>query len=184
MVLEDEPLAALAEGGTVAGLALDDIERMSSRELRSALRSARGDLGARDALLAKKAEIIDRKDIELAKQRSAMANKALVPVADEEQHAMQLRAELSRRVYAAELAILGQLPLAIDALLEHAIRTDEPVHDLISGHLHQLAGDIESLMLRYNTDTPRGRARPAADIWDAVNAELAAKADAEDSTIN
>ncbi|MFU4942462.1 DUF3102 domain-containing protein, partial [Pseudomonas aeruginosa] len=35
---DDDDLVALADGGTVAGLDLDDIERMSCRELRKALR--------------------------------------------------------------------------------------------------------------------------------------------------
>lgn len=187
LVLDDEPLAALADGGTVAGLNLDEVERMSVRELRTALRAARDDRAATEKVMADKAKVIDRQATELAKLNAARAQGSLlvqVAVADEEQHAMQLRAELSRRVYACEKLMLGDLPLAIEALLEHARTSGEPVHDLISGHLHQLAGDIESLMLRYNTDTPRGRARPDSDIWDAVNAELAAKADGEDSTIN
>jgi hypothetical protein len=38
---DDDELAALAEGGTLAGLTLDDVERMSVRELRQALREAK-----------------------------------------------------------------------------------------------------------------------------------------------
>ncbi|MEW8522524.1 MAG: DUF3102 domain-containing protein [Candidatus Thiodiazotropha endolucinida] len=41
MVEEDEDLEALAEGGTLAGLKLDDVEKMSTRELRDTLRSER-----------------------------------------------------------------------------------------------------------------------------------------------
>lgn len=36
MVLDDEELDALADGGTVAGATLDDIDRMTSRELKAA----------------------------------------------------------------------------------------------------------------------------------------------------
>ncbi|PIV87612.1 MAG: DUF3102 domain-containing protein [Hydrogenophilales bacterium CG17_big_fil_post_rev_8_21_14_2_50_63_12] len=45
MAEDDEELAALAEGGSVAGLTLDDIDRMSTRELRHALRKERQDAG-------------------------------------------------------------------------------------------------------------------------------------------
>src|SRR5690606_34769101 len=38
---DDDALDALAEGGSVAGLTLDDIERMSLREVRAALRKER-----------------------------------------------------------------------------------------------------------------------------------------------
>lgn len=41
MVLDDEDLAELADGGTVADLKLDDIDRMTSTELRAALRRSR-----------------------------------------------------------------------------------------------------------------------------------------------
>lgn len=41
MVLDDEELDVLADGGTVAGATLDDIDRMTSRELKAALREAR-----------------------------------------------------------------------------------------------------------------------------------------------
>ncbi|HGF8677614.1 TPA: DUF3102 domain-containing protein, partial [Salmonella enterica subsp. enterica] len=41
MTEDDESLVELAEGGTVAGLTLDDIDRMSVRELRKALRESK-----------------------------------------------------------------------------------------------------------------------------------------------
>ncbi|MCX8501937.1 MAG: hypothetical protein ORO03_09635 [Alphaproteobacteria bacterium] len=41
MVLDDDQLEELAEGGSVAGKTLDDIERMSSRQLREHLRNTR-----------------------------------------------------------------------------------------------------------------------------------------------
>ncbi|MCU7878328.1 MAG: DUF3102 domain-containing protein [Candidatus Thiodiazotropha sp. (ex Lucinoma borealis)] len=41
MVEESEDLEALAEGGTLAGLKFDDIDRMSGRELRDMLRTER-----------------------------------------------------------------------------------------------------------------------------------------------
>lgn len=41
MMLDDEELDALADGGTVAGFLQSDIDRMSVRELRAALRDAR-----------------------------------------------------------------------------------------------------------------------------------------------
>ncbi|MCU7906508.1 MAG: hypothetical protein KZQ76_11845, partial [Candidatus Thiodiazotropha sp. (ex Epidulcina cf. delphinae)] len=41
MVEDDEALEALADGGTLAGVNLDEIERMSTRELRDTLRKER-----------------------------------------------------------------------------------------------------------------------------------------------
>ncbi len=50
----DEAIEALAEGGTVAGLDLDDIQAMSTRELRAALVEARQTAAAKDRIIAKK----------------------------------------------------------------------------------------------------------------------------------
>lgn len=65
---DDDDLDALAEGGTLAGHTLDEIDRMSSRELREALRKERTELQqtteANDKLFADK----DAKLNELARQ--------------------------------------------------------------------------------------------------------------------
>ena len=54
MTEDDEELAELAEGGTVAGMTLDDIDRMTTRELRKALRESRENLDASRKLNAEK----------------------------------------------------------------------------------------------------------------------------------
>ncbi|HAG4155362.1 TPA: DUF3102 domain-containing protein [Salmonella enterica] len=59
MAEDDEELAELAEGGTVAGLSLDDIDRMSVRELRKALRESKEDLAASRKLNAEKSQEIN-----------------------------------------------------------------------------------------------------------------------------
>ncbi|HBM0245191.1 DUF3102 domain-containing protein [Salmonella sp. NW805] len=59
MTEDDEELAELAEGGTVAGLTLDDIDRMSVRELRKALRESKEDLSASRKLNAEKSQEIN-----------------------------------------------------------------------------------------------------------------------------
>lgn len=56
---DDEELIELAEGGTVAGLTLDDIDRMSVRELRKALRESKEDLAASRKLNAEKSQEIN-----------------------------------------------------------------------------------------------------------------------------
>ncbi|EEG6275546.1 DUF3102 domain-containing protein [Salmonella enterica subsp. enterica] len=59
MLEDDEDLAELAEGGTVAGLTLDDIDRMSVRELRKALRESKEDLVASRQLNNEKSQEIN-----------------------------------------------------------------------------------------------------------------------------
>lgn len=59
MVLDDEDLDSLADGGTVAGTTLDDIDRMSVRELRKALRESKEDLSASRKLNAERSQEIN-----------------------------------------------------------------------------------------------------------------------------
>ncbi|EEC0252020.1 DUF3102 domain-containing protein [Salmonella enterica subsp. enterica serovar Sandiego] len=59
MLEDDEELIELAEGGTIADLTLDDIDRMSVRELRKALRESKEDLAASRKLNAEKSQEIN-----------------------------------------------------------------------------------------------------------------------------
>ncbi|HGA5334508.1 TPA: DUF3102 domain-containing protein [Salmonella enterica subsp. enterica serovar Corvallis] len=59
MVLDNEELDSLADGGTIAGSTLDDIDRMSVRELRKALRESKEDLAASRKLNAEKSQEIN-----------------------------------------------------------------------------------------------------------------------------
>lgn len=109
---DDEDLAALAEGGTVAGLELDEVERMSCRELRKALRDAREDKTAQGRVMADK----DAKINELSTQ---LAKKPLVEVKPLDEQLQELRLEATAKAGAAEAAISGALYPAIHLLMQH-----------------------------------------------------------------
>lgn len=61
-VLDDEDLKELAKGKTVAGLALDEIDTLSTRELRERVREARKQLEAKDKVIAQKNKKLDEVD--------------------------------------------------------------------------------------------------------------------------
>lgn len=65
LVLDDEEVAELNHGGTVAGLTLDDVANMSVSDLRKALREARAEAKANETLLEEKGRQIDqlKKDV-------------------------------------------------------------------------------------------------------------------------
>ncbi|MDZ7887733.1 MAG: hypothetical protein U5M72_00195 [Pseudomonas sp.] len=69
MLEDDEELAALAEGGTLAGLSLDDVDRMSCRELRAALRETRDSYSAQGEVMARKNRELDETRQTLEKTR-------------------------------------------------------------------------------------------------------------------
>lgn len=71
-VLDDDQISELTEGGTVNGLTLEDVDRMSTRELRKALREARAESEAKDQVIAHK----DHKINELDKHEALRAKYA------------------------------------------------------------------------------------------------------------
>jgi len=68
VVLDDDDLEALKEGGTVAGLTLDDVDKMSASELRAALREARENEQAMGRVLQEKNTKLDQLAAESSKK--------------------------------------------------------------------------------------------------------------------
>ncbi|RVU49526.1 DUF3102 domain-containing protein [Rubrivivax rivuli] len=72
----DEDLAELAEGGTLAGIELDEMKTMSVRELRAALAEARKKLDAKDKVIQSKSAKLDKLEEEAATRRDATMEEA------------------------------------------------------------------------------------------------------------
>jgi molybdopterin converting factor small subunit len=69
VVLDDGEIEALERGESVRGVKLDDIDTMSSSELKKALRDARADAEAKDQVLAEKNQKLDELDKKLRKRK-------------------------------------------------------------------------------------------------------------------
>jgi hypothetical protein len=69
MVLDDEDIDVLDQGGQVGELDLDDVARMPTSELRAALREARASVEAKDTLIQTKNDKIDDLDTKLRQAR-------------------------------------------------------------------------------------------------------------------
>lgn len=165
MTEDDEELTALTEGGTIAGLTLDDIDRMTSRQLRSALREAREDADAQRRILADKNGKIDS----LATQLTKKSRIAPPPpdVADE-----QLRKEVTTIAFEAEALVRGKLYAAFAVLNQHHSELIQPQpHAFMTGLLCQI--DNATAYLREEFDlnvmprsdaSPQWLSEPAPDI--------------------
>ncbi|EAU0220187.1 DUF3102 domain-containing protein [Salmonella enterica subsp. enterica] len=152
---DDDALSELAEGGTVAGLTLDDIDRMTSRELRAALREAREDADAQRRVLADKNDKIDNLSTQLAKK-----SRIAPPPPDVEDE--QLRKEVTAVAFEAEAIIRGKLYEAFSLLNQHhsALVQTHP-HAFMTGLLCQI--DNATTYLREEFDLsaePRSDAVP------------------------
>ncbi|WP_334469221.1 helix-turn-helix domain-containing protein [Arsenophonus sp. PmNCSU2021_1] len=73
MLEDDDDLAELAEGGTIAGLTLDDVDRMSVRELKAALRKDEAALKRSQQLVAEKEKQLQQLSQQLAGKTSSVA---------------------------------------------------------------------------------------------------------------
>lgn len=113
MTEDDEDLASLTEGGTVAGLALEDIDRMTSRELRAALREAREDANAKDERLADRNQDLEKVTQELIKTRKR------IQFAEPDEVIKDLRVEVIALADELELTVLGKLREGFNKMAEH-----------------------------------------------------------------
>lgn len=155
MILDDDEIQELGDGGTVAGLTLDEIDRMTTRELRAALRDAKENETAKDRLLADKNSKIDdlATKLETRQQR--------IKPADPDEEGAQLRDEVGRFGYAAEVAIRGDLFRGFTALAEHADKHDCTHEEFMSGCLAQIERALLELRNRfYVKEVPDGQEKP------------------------
>ncbi|HAO0690139.1 TPA: DUF3102 domain-containing protein [Escherichia coli] len=156
MTEDDEELAELADGGTVAGLTLDDVDRMSVRELRQALREARETNAAQQRVLADKNEKIDSLSTRLEKK-----SRIQPPEPDEE--VKKLRAEVTALAVEAESAIAVRLSSAFETLCAYCAENmiDTP-RDFMAGLVCQLESTACSLRSTFDLpDEPTGNAAPS-----------------------
>ncbi|EMY8337760.1 DUF3102 domain-containing protein [Escherichia coli] len=156
MTEDDEELAELADGGTVAGLTLDDVDRMSVRELRQALREARETNAAQQRVLADKNEKIDSLSTRLEKK-----SRIQPPEPDEE--VKKLRAEVTALAVEAESAIAVRLSSAFETLCAYCAENmiDTP-KDFMAGLVCQLESTARSLRSTFDLpDEPTGNAAPS-----------------------
>ncbi|MDX8223379.1 hypothetical protein [Acinetobacter pittii] len=70
VVLDDDDLDFIEQGGSIGAVSLDSIDTMSTRELKQALRDAKADKDAADLLLKKKDEKLNELDAKITKLQS------------------------------------------------------------------------------------------------------------------
>lgn len=156
MTEDDEELAALADGGTIAGLTLDDVDRMSVRELRQSLREARETNSAQQRVLADKNEKIDALSTKLEKK-----SRIQPPKPDEE--VKKLRAEVTALSTEAESAITVRLFSAFETLSAYCAENqiDTP-RDFMAGLVCELESAARNLRCSFDLpDEPTGNAVPS-----------------------
>ena len=174
---DDEDLESLAEGGSIAGMTLDKIEGMTSRELRARLREQSEKLEVKDRQLEAKDKKINDLDAELS------AKPAPVYHLDE---ALEALDKQTRAIVASILA--SQRRAVLDVMGEGT------THDLSRSARQQIGAAMGRIILAVRdvaadldldvNESPKQDTDSDDDIWAAVNAEMAAKAAGHDAALS
>lgn len=149
LVEDDETLVELAEGGDINGNSLDDVDRMTIKELRLALREARENSKAKDKVMSEKNAKIDELAEKLAKNKNKQPKPADV--------AKELSAQLASAEVSARSEI-SKLKDIFDGFVAHKEAHGSDHTALMVGAINQLILDCEILRGQYllPTDAPTG----------------------------
>lgn len=114
VTLDDDQIDALSNGDSIGDITLDDIEMMSVRELKKAVKEARADTAAKDELLNNKNKKIDELDAKLSLRRQPAQQHSITQ--ELEQH---INGELAQSVTSV-LTAISQFNASIITLKEQA----------------------------------------------------------------
>ena len=153
---EDNDLIDLADGGSINGVTLDDVDRMTVRELRAALKDSRDDLEAARKVSASKQEAIDELNHQLEKTRKKLADADPAKVG-EELHATLSAAQTGVR------SALTQIQSVLAQLIEHGQANGVDHAPTMVGCLNQIIRDCEYLRETYGL--PREAPTDAIPAW-------------------
>ncbi len=157
-VLDDDQVAELNEGGTVAGITLDDVATMSVSDLRKTLREARAEAEANDKLLSEKNDQIDT----LKKERDA-ANRRIKAEKPDAQ-LVGLHTEVEAELVGLEAVIGGKLREGLEKLCAAYVETgkgDAQRTRLLAASLRAVQQQIGDLFTEFNLPQGDGDELPA-----------------------
>lgn len=146
LVEEDVTLVGLSEGEEVNGMTFDDVDRMTVRELRVALRESRENLAAKDEVMKTKTAKIDELAEKLAKKQTVVR----------EPKAEDVGSELAMQLTSLEVGIRSQvsrLKDLFDQLNAHSEAHGISHQAKMVGTLNQIILDCEQLRESYALPT-------------------------------
>lgn len=143
VTLDDDDLAALKDGGTLAGLTLDDVEKMSVSELRASLREARAESQAKDRVLEQNQAKINELAVKAEKRKTSPSPLTESPWPEQidglkdDLHAL---GKVMDEVLSKHLTLIE----ATDLVYQQMDETD-PAHEQYKGVVFRMAEQIERL---------------------------------------
>lgn len=165
LVEEDVTLVGLAEGEEVNGMTLDDVDRMTVRELRVALRESRETAEAKDKVIADKNKKVDELAEKLAKKQTGA----------KEPKAEDVGSELTMRLSSLEVGIRSEVSRLKD--LFDQLNAHREAHGI--NHTAKMVGTLNQIILDCET-LRESYALPSEAPTDEMPEWLAGAENAED----
>jgi len=140
VVLDDDEIGELVEGGSIFDIQLDDIDCMTASELKKALRRAKSDNEAKEVLIQKKDEKINQLDTDLTRIKNPTAD-----IQQSEQHRLETEglAQLQQAGHSLIVAVLQfqqQINAIQDMAVEHGIGAlHEPIEQCVQFTYQRIA---------------------------------------------
>lgn len=141
MTEDDEDLQELADGGSVNGITLDDVDRMTIKELRAALRESRETAEAKDKIIADKNKKVDELAEKLAKKQKGKEPKP-------EDVGSELTMQLSSLEVAAR-SDLSRFAEVFEQMLAHGEANGYDHRPQMVAAINQIIRDAETLRERF-----------------------------------
>lgn len=141
LVEEDEAIVDLADGGDINGHTLDDVERMTVRELRAALRESRDTAEAKDKIIADKNKKVDELAEKLAKKQTG-----------KEPSPEDVGSELTMQLSSLEVAArsdLSRFAEVFERMLAHGEANGYDHRPQMVAAINQIIRDAETLRERF-----------------------------------
>ena len=141
LVEEDETLTELADGGEVNGITLDDVDRMTVRELRAALRESRETAEAKDKIITDKNKKVDELAEKLAKKQTG-----------KEPSPEDVGSELTMQLSSLEVAArsdLSRFAEVFEQMLAHGEANGYDHRPQMVAAINQIIRDAETLRERF-----------------------------------
>lgn len=141
MTEDDEDLQELADGGSVNGITLDDVDRMTIKELRAALRESRETAEAKDKIIADKNKKVDELAEKLAKKQTG-----------KEPRPEDVGSELTMQLSSLEVAArsdLSRFAEVFEQMLAHGEANGYDHRPQMVAAINQIIRDAETLRERF-----------------------------------
>ncbi|MGB9040323.1 MAG: hypothetical protein WCC23_17695 [Acinetobacter calcoaceticus] len=178
VVLDDDDLDFIEQGGSIGAVSLDSIDTMSTRELKQALRDAKADKDAADLLLKKKDEKINELDSKVTKLQSPVQIKKRAE--SEEQliaaKALEEATSACLTMHNDTVRFKNTVNSVLDTINEHGLyNIQEQLEALVISAFQQIAQTSVELGIQIDFETMVNPAWLPADqdaaAFDATNVE-------------